>query len=140
MSDVRPFSKADQLGRPKPVREVTAAQEARNEAAARERFKQFADSLPCIGEGIPGHVCEFPMQAMHVVPKAALKRRGLKHLFWEIENAVNGCYPLHRRHDNWAEKIDRDLLPLRCVEWAARHGLTEVLDRHWPFSEESEAA
>ena len=99
------------------------------EAAA--RFKEAVSEEPCL-LAHDGHRCVPPMQAMHVVPKQALKRRGLHDLLWDPANGVNGCYEIHRRHDNCTEKIGREFLPARCVEWAAVHGLSDVLERHWP--------
>jgi len=102
------------------------------ELAARAAFKETVCAGPCIGVGIPGHACEPPLQAMHVVPKQTLKRRGLRHLLWCPENGVCGCYRIHRRHDNKIELIPRELLPERCIDFAVEHGLVDALDRHWP--------
>lgn len=102
------------------------------EITARELFKQTVCSEPCIGLLIPGHVCEGPLQAMHVVSKHTLKRRGLRKLLWDAANGVPGCYRIHRRHDMAVERIPRALLPDRCVEWARRHGVLDSLERHWP--------
>lgn len=102
------------------------------EITARERFKREVCSQPCIGRRIPGHECDGPLQAMHVVSKHTLKRRGLRRHLWDIENGVPGCYRLHRRHDLAVEKIPRALLPERCIEWAARLGVLDSLERHWP--------
>jgi hypothetical protein len=103
-----------------------------SEIAAREEFKVTVCSEPCIGLGIRGHVCDGPLQAMHVVPKRLLKRRGLAHLAYDPINAVAGCYEIHRRHDNATEKIPRELLPQRCIEWARAHNVMDALERHWP--------
>lgn len=97
-----------------------------------ELFKETVCSEPCIGAVIPGHVCELPLQAMHVVPKQTLKRRGLRHLVYDPINGVCGCYSIHRRHDLAVEKIPRGLLPARCIEWARSHNVLDALERHWP--------
>lgn len=112
------------------------------ELTARERFKQVVCSEPCIGRQIPGHVCDGPLQAMHVVSKHTLKRRGLRRLLWDVENGVAGCYLIHRRHDLAVERIPRVLLPDRCMEWARTHGVLDSLERHWPGTpfDEAEAA
>jgi hypothetical protein len=102
------------------------------EIEARELFKVTVCGEPCIGRLIDGHVCDGPLQAMHVVPKQTLKRRGLRHLVWDPLNGIAGCYRIHRRHDNKTELIDRALLPARCIEWAREHGLMDALERHWP--------
>lgn len=99
---------------------------------ARATFKVTVCADPCIGVAISGHVCEPPLQAMHVVPKQTLKRRGLRHLLWDPLNGVSGCYRIHRRHDLAVEKIPRELLPQRCIDFALEHNLVDVLDRHWP--------
>jgi hypothetical protein len=102
--------------------------------AARAEFKTVVCSEQCIGTGIRGHVCDGPLQAMHVVPKQTLRRRGLSHLRYDPANGVPGCYRIHRRHDNKTELIPRALLPERCIEWAAEHGVDDALDRHWPVA------
>lgn len=106
--------------RPAPPRDVT------------ELFKETVCAEPCIGSAIPGHVCEPPLQAMHVVPKQTLRRRGLGHLVWDPVNGVAGCYRLHRRHDGAVDRVPRSLLPSRCIEWAVAHGVLDALERHWP--------
>lgn len=116
---------------PKPLKS-TKRRASKSDRAAAELFKQIMDAEPCIGEQIPGHECEFPMQAMHVVPKQTLRRRGLGHLVFDPLNAVNGCYRIHRRHDNRIELIPRHLLPARCFAWAEAHNLTAELERAWP--------
>ena len=117
-----------------PTRTVKPKRRTESDRAASELFKFIVDAQPCIGEGIPGHECEFPMQAMHVVPKQTLRLRGLAHLIWDPGNGVNGCYRIHRRHDNAVEKIPRHFLPATCFAWAEAHGLTDALERHWPAS------
>jgi hypothetical protein len=123
------------VARPKPRRRGrTGSRPTTVEVEARELFKVTVCSEPCIGKGIPGHVCDGPLQAMHVVPKQTLKRRGLRHLLWDAANGVSGCYAIHRRHDNKTELIPRELLPERCVEWARAHHVDDALDRHWPVA------
>lgn len=99
---------------------------------AQEVFKVTVCSRPCIALEIPGHVCEGPLQAMHVVPKQTLKRRNLGHLVWDPVNGVPGCYRAHRRHDNKVEQIPRELLPESAIRWAEAHGVLDALERHWP--------
>jgi hypothetical protein len=102
------------------------------ELSAREEFKLTVCAEPCIGAAMIGHECDGPLQAMHVVPKQTLKRRGLRHLLWDATNGVCGCYAIHRRHDSKVELIPRELLPARCVGWARAHGVLDALERHWP--------
>lgn len=104
----------------------------RGNADAAAEFKTVVCSEPCIGTDIPGHVCDGPLQAMHVVPKQTLRRRGLHHLVYDAANGVAGCYRVHRRHDLGVERIPRVLLPERCIEWASAHGVLDALERHWP--------
>jgi hypothetical protein len=99
-------------------------------------FKTAVCSEPCIGTRVDGHVCDGPLQAMHVVSKQTLRRRGLAHLVYDPVNGIAGCYLIHRRHDLCVEKIPRSLLPGRCVEWARAHGLLDDLLRHWPAESE----
>jgi hypothetical protein len=102
------------------------------EVSARENFKTVVCSKKCIGLLIPGHECEGPLQAMHVVSKHTLKNRGLRRLLWDVQNGVPGCYRIHRRHDLAVEKIPRALLPAAAFEFAEEHGLMDALERHWP--------
>lgn len=123
------------LSRSTPVEQRAPLKRGRRAAApknATELFKTTVCAAPCIGLKVPGHVCEAPLQAMHVVPKRTLRRRGLGHLVYDPENGVAGCYRIHRRHDLAVEKIPRRLLPDRCVRWAERHGVIDALERHWP--------
>jgi hypothetical protein len=116
---------------PKPAPKPRRSQR-RPDPLATERFKQVVSRGPCIALGLPGHVCEGPLQAMHIVPRQTLRRRGLEDLEWDPDNGVNGCYRAHRRHDLAVEKIPRSLLPPSAIDWAARHGLLDALERHWP--------
>jgi hypothetical protein len=134
-----PLRRTSGLGRSVPLERQSEISRGRRRptpaASATEIFKEAVCSEPCIGLQIAGHECEPPLQAMHVVPKRTLRRRGLEHLVWDPINGVPGCYRLHRRHDNAVEKIPRELLPERCVTWARTHGLEDALDRHWPSQE-----
>lgn len=121
-----PFAHGTKPMRAKPKR----ASEAVLEAAA--VFKIVVCSEPCIGTEISGHVCDGPLQAMHVVPKQTLRRRGLHDLVYDATNGVAGCYEIHRRHDSKVELIARELLPARCIRWAAEHNVLDALERHWP--------
>lgn len=125
--DPRPARSAGGMGQRKahPARR-------RTDVDAAGLFKETVCLEPCIGAAIDGHVCDGDLQAMHVVPKQTLKRRGLFHLVYDPVNGVPGCYLLHRRHDLGVEKIPRNLLPSRCVAWARSHNLVDALDRHWP--------
>lgn len=107
---------------------------------ARETFKQVVCADDCIAEGKGFGECEFPLQAMHVVSRQALRNRGLSHLEWDPTNGVSGCYRHHRRHDNAVEVLPMELLPARCIAWAERYGLLDVLERYWPPTIEGAAA
>jgi hypothetical protein len=121
------------LARAKPRRRgVVGKRPTVAEVEAREAFKLTVCAEPCIGSDIPEHVCDGPLQAMHVVPKQTLKRRGLRHLLWDPVNGIPGCYRIHRRHDLKVELIPRSLLPARCLEWARTNGVADALERHWP--------
>jgi hypothetical protein len=135
-----PLRRLTRLGRgSKPLRS-TPKTLPRAVADAAEQFKAVVCSEPCIGTTIRGHVCDGPLQAMHVVPKQTLRRRGLNHLRYDPANGVAGCLRIHTRHDNKLELIDRELLPQRALDFAAEHGLMDALDRHWPTTTRSAAA
>jgi 5-methylcytosine-specific restriction endonuclease McrA len=121
-----PFPKSVQLAhRARPRR--------KHDADAALNFKQTVCSEPClIGDG-----CDGPLQAAHVIPQQALKKRGLHHLLWDPANGAPLCYRHHRRHDNHTEKIPRSSLPAAALAWADTHGLTHVLERHWPVKGEA---
>lgn len=108
-----------------PVRHV-------NDGEASEAFKVAVSQMPCIRAGVFDHECDGPMQAMHVVPKQTLKRRGLEHLLWEIANGVNGCKRAHTRHDGKVDLIPRTWLPFEAFQFARRHSLVDAVHRHWP--------
>lgn len=122
------------VARAKPRKRGAGGKRPKFDRAAAENFKVTVCSEPCIGRLIPGHECDGPLQAMHVVPKQTLKRRELRHLLWTPENGIAGCERIHRRHDLAVEKIDRALLPQRCIDFARKHGLMDALERHWPSS------
>lgn len=130
--------KRSPLTRKTPLRSVAMLKNSRrvraskSEVSAREFFKRAVCSKPCVGRQIPGHECDGPLQAMHIVSKHTLKNRGLRRLLWDVRNGIPGCYRLHRRHDLAVEKIPRDLLPPAALEFAAEHGLMDSLERHWP--------
>lgn len=124
MAEVRPDWRPESTVKPK--------RRTNEERSASALFKHVVDAEPCIGEQIPGHECEFPMQAMHVVSQQTLRKRGLAYLVWDPINGVNGCYRIHRRHDTAVEKIPRHLLPARCFAWAEAHHVLDALERQWP--------
>jgi len=43
--------------------------------------------------------CEMPIQAAHIIPKQALRSRGLYDQFWDTRNGIGACYRAHRRSD-----------------------------------------
>lgn len=116
----------------KPERTRKPARRTPDDVAASAAFKATVSQQPCIADGVPGHECETPMQAMHVISQQTLRKRGLEHLLWEPDNGVNGCYRVHRRHDLCVEKIPWTWLPYEATRWATRHGLIDSLHRHWP--------
>lgn len=108
-----------------PVRRV-------NDDEASEQFKVAVSAMPCIRAGVFDHECHGEMQAMHVVAKQILKRKGLDALLWDIPNGVNGCKQAHTRHDNKVDRIPRTWLPAAAFLWALDYGLAADLERHWP--------
>lgn len=88
--------------------------------------------MPCVMRWEKGHVCEFPLQAHHVITQQQLKRRKLHHLLWDTDNGVPVCERAHRRHTLAVERISRDLLPAGALAFAERNELTHVLERSYP--------
>lgn len=88
--------------------------------------------MPCLMRWEKDHVCEFPLQAHHVITQQQLKRRKLHHLLWDTGNGVPVCVRAHRRHTLAVERIPRDLLPAAAISFAETHDLTYVLERNYP--------
>jgi hypothetical protein len=93
------------------------------------RFKQLVVELDggCVMRFV--HECDGELQACHVIPKQALKRRGWSDLIWLPESAFCGCERAHRRSDSGRERVPRSLLPARCIRFAKGLGLSHLIDR-----------
>lgn len=73
------------------------------------------------------------LQAAHVLPKSILSAG-------EKGDAYNGivlCAFHHQRHDNWVQRVPRDLLPPGILAFAVRTGLEHRLDREYPRGDAS---
>lgn len=117
----------------KPERAKTPKRRTESDRDASLRFKVVVCSEPCLLTlWVPGHVCPDELQAAHCIPKRTLKKLGLGHLVWDPANGVCLDTDAHTGHDLGHRKIPREWLPARCHEFAARHRLTHVLERHWP--------
>jgi hypothetical protein len=73
--------------------------------------------------------CEGPVQAAHLIPKQALRKRHLYGYVWDPRNGIGACYKAHRRSDAALERF-----PARCIssearEFAAEVELTWMLER-----------
>jgi len=72
--------------------------------------------------------CEYPIQACHLIPKSALKKRGLKEYFWDPRNALGACYKAHRRSDAGLERFPVERIPDAAWDFATELGLDYMLE------------
>jgi len=84
----------------------------------------------CLAHDDPAD-CEGEIHAHHVVYQQTLRKLGLSELRWDPHNGMALCERAHRRHHSGHEKLRRDQLPQRCVDFAEQHGLAYVLDRFY---------
>lgn len=75
--------------------------------------------------------CGGDVQAHHVVTQQQLREEGLEPLLWDPSNGMAVCDRAHDRHHSGHERIPRDRIPQRCLDFAARHDLSRYLDRYY---------
>ncbi len=73
--------------------------------------------------------CEKPIQAAHLIPKQALRRRGLFEHVYDPRNGIGACYRAHRRSDAGIERFPVAYIPIEAWEFAEELGLDWMLER-----------
>lgn len=92
-------------------------------------FKLAFHGRPCAIHDDPSQ-CEFPIQVCHLIPKQALRRRGLAaEVTYDPRNALPACYRAHRRSDSGIERFPADRIPDEAWEFASELGLGWMLER-----------
>jgi hypothetical protein len=71
------------------------------------------------------------LQAHHVLPAQALKKRGLHEHLWDPRNGVPVCKHDHENHTTAYRRIPRAALPPGAEEFAAELGLQHLLDAQY---------
>jgi hypothetical protein len=86
----------------------------------------------CVLAGREGHICSGPLDPHHVVEKATLRKRGLVSELWNPDNGIAVCRKAHDDHTTRFRPLPADVLPAEAHEFAARLGLTHLIDRIYP--------
>ena len=74
--------------------------------------------------------CEGPIQAAHLIPKQALRRRGFSpEVIWDPRNGIAACYCAHRRSDAGLERFPSSRLPVEAWAFAEEVGLGWMLEK-----------
>lgn len=73
--------------------------------------------------------CEPPVQACHLIPKQALRRRGLYEAVWDTRNGLGACYKAHRRSDGALERFPAHCISAEARAFADELGLGWMLDK-----------
>lgn len=93
----------------------------------------LAFKLAVIGCGCEIHddhdECELPIQAAHIIPKQALRRRGLYEHVYDPRNAIAACYRAHRRSDAGIERFPVECFSAQAWEFASELGLTWMVEK-----------
>lgn len=74
-------------------------------------------------------LCEGSVQACHLIPKQALRRRRLYDAVWDVRNGIGACERAHRRSDSGIERFPADAIPDEAWEFAREHGLEWMLEK-----------
>lgn len=99
-----------------------------DELIASLNFKLHFHRQPCAVHDDPLD-CEQPMQVAHLIPKQALRRRGLHEFVWDVRNGLSVCYRAHRRSDAGLERFPAERIPEAAWEFADEVGLRWMLER-----------
>lgn len=113
-------------------------QRRRVSAAEREAMAEFhrstVDRARCIVCGktkAEARAAGTVLQAHHVLPKAALRKRGLDHLLWDPRNGAPVCESEHSNHTTRYKPISRSALPPAAEEFASEVGLGHLLEAQY---------
>lgn len=72
------------------------------------------------------------MEGHHVVPKQLVKREGFPGRVWDVRNGMGLCGYHHARHENYVQRIPRDLVSNDAFEFADELGLDWAIDKDYP--------
>lgn len=72
------------------------------------------------------------IQGHHIIPKRTLKQQHFTDHVWDDRNGLGLCAWHHQRHENYRQRVPRDLLPEAVYEFAAELGIMWMLDREYP--------
>lgn len=101
---------------------------ARRRLSTEELTQALAFKLTVTARGCEIHDdpfdCELPIQAAHLIPKQALRRRGQYEHVYDIRNGIGACYKAHRRSDAALERFPVEYLRPEFWEFAEELGLT----------------
>ena len=74
--------------------------------------------------------CEGPIQAAHLIPKQALRRRGFSpEVIWDPRNGIAACRRAHCRSDAGLERFPSSRLPVEAWAFAEEVGLGWMLEK-----------
>lgn len=100
---------------------------------AKEAEDAIVFKLTVRGRGCQIHdnasLCEGPVQAAHIIPKQALRRRRLYEHVWDPRNGLGACYRAHTRSDAGLERFPAERIPEDAWEFARELGLDWMLEK-----------
>jgi len=73
--------------------------------------------------------CDGPVQAAHLIPKQALRRRKFYEHVYDPRNGIGACYKAHRRSDAGIERFPAAYIPTGAWEFAEELGVDWMLER-----------
>jgi hypothetical protein len=88
--------------------------------------------LPAVAEDRARRAVGARKQAHHLLPKRYLKREGLHAHLWDVRNGMALCAFHHERHENFVQRVPRQLLLPTAFEFADELGLGWLIDREYP--------
>lgn len=72
------------------------------------------------------------LEGHHVLPQQLLKREGLHGKLWDVRNGLGLCRYHHARHESYAQRVPRDVVPNDAFDFADELGLGWAIDREYP--------
>lgn len=98
-----------------------------------ELEQALAFKLTVVGRGCEIHDdpedCELPIQAAHIIPKQALRRRGLYEHVYDPRNGIAACYRAHRRSDAGLERFPVESFDKAFWEFAEEVDLAWLVEK-----------